>query len=83
MLRTCDPKIRLRCKLSQNLLQLMLAGKIPEVFPEQDLYPNIEEKAANLLYLMVTDHTLSIAHHDSSQADDPLEQHTHLKLREQ
>jgi prophage maintenance system killer protein len=36
-----------------------IIGAIPQTFGGQDLYPSIEEKAANLLYFVIKDHPFS------------------------
>lgn len=45
-----------------------VVGAIYQSFGGQDLYPNVEEKAANLLYLVVKDHPLSDGNKRSAAA---------------
>ncbi|SJM62192.1 RhuM family protein [Gulosibacter sp. 10] len=47
-------------------------GAIYQGFGGQDLYPTVEEKAANLLYLVVKDHPLSDGNKRSAAALHPL-----------
>jgi prophage maintenance system killer protein len=45
-----------------------LIGAIYQGFAGQDLYPTVEEKAANVLYLVVKDHPLSDGNKRSAAA---------------
>jgi prophage maintenance system killer protein len=66
-LRQAFPKDDLLGKEREDKLQAVV-GAIYQSFAGQDLYPTVEEKAANLLYLTVKDHPLSDGNKRSAAA---------------
>ncbi|MDN6586612.1 MAG: virulence protein RhuM/Fic/DOC family protein, partial [Bifidobacterium crudilactis] len=66
-LRQAFPKDDLLGNEREDKLQAVV-GAIYQSFAGQDLYPTVEEKAANLLYLTVKDHPLSDGNKRSAAA---------------